>query len=291
MHLLTAFNGTQAAHEAARCAARIATQTGGRLSIVAVAIRPGEVPALEAGIEALREEIARESAIPIEAEVRSGYPAEELIGACQRLQADTLVIGGRKRRRLRRPRLGSMYRRLIRFVNVPLLVAPTAPAAIRHMLICTAGESPGEFVARTAGSWACALGATVTALHVMSQYPLNPRAPLDDILADASELMERGSREGQHLARVHSIIKECGMEADSIKLSVRHGLVLDEILTEARSGSYDLLIVGAHSVPPSRRRPGLRRVIQDDFTMRLLNHLPLPVLVIQSQAKARESGE
>jgi len=57
---------------------------------------------------------------------------------------------------------------------------------------------------------------------------------------------------------------------------VRHGLVLDEILAEARSGDYDLVVVGAH--PPTDGQ----RFFLDDIAHQIIKNIDRPILVIRN---------
>jgi len=56
---------------------------------------------------------------------------------------------------------------------------------------------------------------------------------------------------------------------------VRHGLVLDEIVAEAREGQYDLLVTGAHITP------GLNARLVDDLSADILLAANCPVLIVQ----------
>ena len=57
----------------------------------------------------------------------------------------------------------------------------------------------------------------------------------------------------------------------------RVGPVLDEILSELRVGSYDLLVIGAHRVASA-----LDRILLEDITDDLLDLSPLPVLMVKN---------
>jgi nucleotide-binding universal stress UspA family protein len=54
--------------------------------------------------------------------------------------------------------------------------------------------------------------------------------------------------------------------------------VIDEILSELRVGSYDLLVIGAHRVASA-----LDRILLEDITGDLLDISPLPVLVVKNE--------
>jgi nucleotide-binding universal stress UspA family protein len=56
---------------------------------------------------------------------------------------------------------------------------------------------------------------------------------------------------------------------------VRHGLVVDEIQAEARSGDYDLVVIGAH------RGEGWRRILLDDLAHQIIVEMDRPVLVVR----------
>jgi nucleotide-binding universal stress UspA family protein len=56
---------------------------------------------------------------------------------------------------------------------------------------------------------------------------------------------------------------------------VRHGLVVDEIISEARTGDYDLVVIGAH------REQGWQRFLLDDLAHKILAQMDRPVLVVR----------
>ncbi|MGD9049781.1 MAG: universal stress protein, partial [Anaerolineae bacterium] len=112
----------------------------------------------------------------------------------------------------------------------------------------------------------------MTILHVMSQMSAGPGVRGEQLRADAEELMSEHSPEGQLLERNLDILEGSDLNAQP---KVRHGLVVDEILEEAGSGDYDLVVIGAH---PDE---GWRRILLDDLAHRLLVRLKRPVLVVR----------
>jgi nucleotide-binding universal stress UspA family protein len=56
---------------------------------------------------------------------------------------------------------------------------------------------------------------------------------------------------------------------------VRHGLVVDEILSQAKKGDYDLVVIGAY------RGKGWQRILLDDLAHKILVQLDRPVLVVR----------
>jgi nucleotide-binding universal stress UspA family protein len=50
---------------------------------------------------------------------------------------------------------------------------------------------------------------------------------------------------------------------------------VDEILAEARSGDYDLVVIGAH------RGAGWERLLLDDLAHQIIEQMDRPVLVVR----------
>ena len=56
---------------------------------------------------------------------------------------------------------------------------------------------------------------------------------------------------------------------------MRHGPIVEEILDEASTGDYDLVVIGAH------REQGWQRVLLADIAHQIITRLDRPVLVVR----------
>ena len=112
----------------------------------------------------------------------------------------------------------------------------------------------------------------VTVLHVMSQISAWPGVQGKQLRAEAKELIEAHTPEGQVL---EEDMRALGQPGIHVIAKVRHGLVVDEILAEARSGDYDLVVIGAH------RGEGWQRLFLDDLAHKILVGADRPVLVVR----------
>jgi nucleotide-binding universal stress UspA family protein len=126
-----------------------------------------------------------------------------------------------------------------------------------------------RFVARLA-EW---LGGEeeVTVLHVMSQLSAGPGVRGRQLRAGVDELVAGHTPEGQLIEQDVRVLDRPGLHPQA---KVRHGLVVDEILSEARSGDYDLVIIGAH------QENGWQRFLLDDLAHQILLHVDRNVLVV-----------
>lgn len=160
--------------------------------------------------------------------------------------ADIVVYGSRGRRGLSSLLLGSVAAYLERRLACSLLVARGTLPPIRQILVASSlhpeGQRPVEMAARLAKR----TGASVTLLHVMSQLPLSDDAPETPLVASAEEAIALETREGLLLDERLEHLHLAGVPARPV---LRHGLVLDELETEMRSGKYDLLVIGRHRNP------------------------------------------
>lgn len=209
--------------------------------------------------------------IPVTLHRREGNLAEEVVQQAQATAYDLVIVGSRGRRGIRRLLLGSVALRVAEHVPAPVLIVKGRPRELNRFLVCSAAGPTSTHTVHFAGQLAHAIGASVTLLHVMSQLPLCEEAYPEDLEASAEELIRRHSLEGVHLDRMLDILREKDVEARAV---VRHGLVLDEIIAEAKSGHYDLLVSGGHVTP------GLQEWLADDLSADILLAANRPVLVV-----------
>jgi nucleotide-binding universal stress UspA family protein len=152
---------------------------------------------------------------------------------------------------------------------------------IRRILLCDSGarsalnavggSAPpvGHFTAELAGL----LGGEeeVTVLHVMSQLSAGPGVRGRQLRADVDELVAENTPDGDLVAKDVQVLTRPGIHPQA---KVRHGLVVKEILTEARSGDYDLVIIGA------AQAKGWQRFLLEDLAHQILLHIDRTVLVV-----------
>jgi len=112
----------------------------------------------------------------------------------------------------------------------------------------------------------------MTVLHVMSQISAWPKVPDDQLRASAEELIAAHSPEGEMLERDLALLRDLGFAP---RPRVRHGLVIDEILTKARAGDYDLLVIGR------RGASRWQRVLLEDQCQPIIAHADRSVLVLR----------
>ena len=124
-----------------------------------------------------------------------------------------------------------------------------------RLLICTDGTALAESAVGYGASLAWAAGAEVTLLGIYRRRA----SPEEEARLHAA------------LARAQSLLP---MHAEE---KVRTGRAAQEIIAEARSGSYALIVVG------SRGRRGLARLMFGSVASRLARYAPIPVLLVKGR--------
>ena len=152
---------------------------------------------------------------------------------------------------------------------------------IRRILLCDSGArsalnpagASAPLLGRFTAQLAELLGGEeeVTVLHVMSQLSAGPGVRGRQLRAGVDELVAGHTPEGQLIEQDVRVLDRPGLHPQA---KVRHGLVVDEILSEARSGDYDLVIIGAH------QETGWQRFLLDDLAHQILLHVDRNVLVV-----------
>jgi len=113
---------------------------------------------------------------------------------------------------------------------------------------------------------------SVVLMHVMSQIGASYRVQDWELRAEASELIKKGTLEGQWLKEGMEAFERGGKV--NVIPKVRHGLVVDEILAEVDQGEYDIVVLGSH------RRRGWTDFLVDDIAKQVVARVDHPVLVV-----------
>jgi nucleotide-binding universal stress UspA family protein len=207
--------------------------------------------------------------------IRIGHAAEEILREAKEGSYDLLIVGeSREYGPITRLREGSMASRMAEHAPCPVLVAKGRTGPICHILLCDSGAPSRPILNRFTAQLAELLEGEeeITVLHVMSQISAGPGVRGKELRASAEELIEKHTLEGELLEQDLRILEKPHIHPHP---KVRHGLVVDEILEEARSGDYDLVVIGAH---PGE---GWQRILLDDLAREIILHLDRPVLVVR----------
>lgn len=204
--------------------------------------------------------------------VRVGQPTEEIVREASAGEYDLLVVGERPLHRLWKRLTTHTAERVIAHMPCSILVARNHRGPLRRFLIVEGGKDPqmlGTLIGRLEPLLQTA--SAVEVLHVMSQMAAAPGVPGWELRAEASELMEKQTPEGELLEHDQDVLEEFDVDAE---VKVRHGVVVDEILTEARKGEFDLIIIAAHE------SSGWQRFLSEDPVHEIILRGHGPVLVV-----------
>jgi nucleotide-binding universal stress UspA family protein len=264
-------DGSSTSEQAARFAAYLLKASGNQVTLFGVVESERDAGPIKHSLDLMFARL-RPSHADVRIKTARGHAAEEILKESETTGTELIVIGDRGGRGLTRFLLGSTSSRIVQYAPCSVLVAKKTSQELRRILVCTAGGEPGLRDVRFAAAIAAATEADMTVLHVMSQVALSDDSDLYDLKATAEELIERGTREGAHLAAALKIMEEVGARGS---LKVRHGLVIDEIDAEAREDDHDVVVVGAHFAS------GFGRLLLDNVTSHVLEDLDRAVLVVR----------
>ena len=170
-------------------------------------------------------------------------------------------------------------RRVARQSPISVLVVKNKQPKLNRILICTSGVNIADPVIEI-GSWlAQSTSAKVTVLHVTGSIP-SMYTGLDKIEEQLPEILQTDTPMARHLRQAVNLLVQGKIDAE---LELRHGSVSDEILIEAQTGNYDLIILGA-----SKASTKLTGWLMGDITYQIINAARCPVLVVRKSKKQVE---
>lgn len=276
MKILICTDGSPAAEEAATLVTRLGYPADVQITLLGVSTEDEEQMELCNSMDRIVATLggSRQGLVRT---LRHGHPVEEILRELQSQGYDLVVVGERGHHHgLPLLKLGSTAGKLARRINTHLLVARHVPKKVQKILVCTGAEEPSVETIQRTGRLIKEMEAQVTLLHVMSQVFFGPRSQADDLLDTAETAMARETREGKHLKLAMEQLEKTGVKGPIIP-ALRHGLVVDQVLTEVRKGKCDLLVVGAHHQAGQNR---WLEILLDDVADQLLNQAPCSVLVV-----------
>jgi len=210
----------------------------------------------------------------VQYKTRIGQPWEEIIREAATDEYDLLMMGQRQSRPLLTRIRGLVTQKVVAHTALPVLIAKREARPLRRILICDSGaHSPSLLkLFRTRLPALLAGVSDVTVLHVMSQISAAPGVRGEDLRSTAEQLIQAGAPEGAILEQDLAYLSRLEL---AVHAKVRHGLVVDEIVQEARSDNYDLVVIGAH------RDEGLPRFLLDDLAHELVLDVERAILVVR----------
>jgi nucleotide-binding universal stress UspA family protein len=206
-------------------------------------------------------------------------PLDAVLGEARRLHADVVALGWRGHGSFRRLLAGSMSRAVAARAESSVLIARTAPSAVRRFLV---GYDADAYARRTMSLLSRLeprRGTRAILVNVIQLIRLPPRAArLPTALrvrlrSDVAVLnAERREQAQAALADAAARLKSMGWAVDT---EVRTGPPLIGLLSAARAHRADVLVLGA------RETRGLRRMLLGSVAEGALNNSRIPVLLVR----------
>ena len=211
----------------------------------------------------------------LQTKTRVGHSAEEIIREAEEGKYDLVIVGERRRHKLMtRFWLGSTAVRVVEQAPCPVVIGKGRCGPVHRILLCDSGADNPSLLSRFTRQLADLIrpDQKITVLHVMSQIGAGPAVNGEQLWAQAEELMAERTPEGELLERDIELLQQLGVHPIP---KVRHGLVVDEILAEAREGEHNLVVIGAS--------PGQdwRRILLDDLAHQIITKIDRPILVVR----------
>lgn len=284
MQILIATNNTPHSAKAFEFGLVLAKQAKADLTLVRVITKPAERQLARQHLQDQRR-VAEAAGFETHCFLQIGQIAEQILHTAHEEEVDLILLGEGSPDTLRRRGVGSTNERVIANATRPVLLVKGDSLSARRFLLLHSGQQglptirrflrySGDLIRRKS---------EVTLLHVMSQIGASYRISDWQLRAEAEEMIKQKTLEGEWLSNALAAIKK----ARKVKAipKVRHGLVVDEILDEAKKGDYDIVVLGNH------RRGGWQEILVDNISKQVIAGLSQSVLIVHGGLEPPESPE
>ncbi|MCJ2519800.1 MAG: universal stress protein [Candidatus Thermoplasmatota archaeon] len=214
--------------------------------------------------------LLQEIAPEVEAEVKRGLAAE-LMSDIHEGDYDLVILSFRGRRGLKKVFPRAEVLSILHHAKVNVLILWGRRQELKKLLFCTGGSPYGQQAVEFGASVSAALETPVTLLYVAETEPAL-------FLRRVSEKPEPEPETKRALDKALETLKKAGVR---VELKVRHGKVADQILSEASSERYDLIVIGSHGMG------GIRHFILGSVSEELVKRARIPILVVRAREKRR----
>jgi len=215
----------------------------------------------------------RTAELPCTLLTQTDTPRRAIIAQTETVPYDLVIVGLLKRGRLQRWLRGPFIRRVLQTVSVPVLIVPSDRPTLQRILLCSSDLWYPVETIRLVGQIAQATHAEVTILYVIPQPTLH--YPVLHEIEDAwGALLQTDTPQGRNLKAGRDTLRALGIDTG---ISLRHGVVAEQIMAEIRTGEYDLVALGSTYAPQSSGR----RFYMPSITEEVIAEAHRPVLVVR----------
>jgi len=272
MKILICSDGMPASENAIELGALLAGPLKAQITLLGIAEKSSDERPLRDTLEKQAQTLRTRNARP-DMVVRAGDPVRQIFDQTSNTSYDLVLVGARWTGATGHYWRSEKTYEVIKTIQPPVLVAIGERKQLKRFLVCTGGKEFIEQAVQFTGEIAAALGASVTLLHVMAEPPaiyIN----LVRLEENVDQLLESKSELGTNLRRQRRELQRLGVSAE---VRLRHGIVIDQVFDEVRSGDYDLIVTGT-----SQARGLLGHYIMGDLTRSILNRADCPILVARA---------
>jgi len=273
MRILLTTDGSNSSNDVLLYGAQFSDRSDQPITVVTVINAESERSQGEAALFTARE-LLKPIMSDVITKIRMGDILKEIVKEAREFDYELIVVGAQTKSKPGKHLLKSTdILNVIQGTICSVLIVKGPYRPIHKMLLCDSGVEDSSLPERFAVRYAdlSEHEDELTVLHVMSQISAGPGIKGKQLRADAEDLIQEKTPEGQVL--------ECDIEILNKSLihphpKIRHGFVIDEILAESRAGDYDLVIIGAH------RKEGWGGILLDDLAKKIILQIDRPILVV-----------
>lgn len=281
MHILIASSPSSQDPDVLAYGLQLVKTTNARCTLTHVITRPSQRSAGRAILD-MQVARARQIGLEPETELRLGQTAAQIVHLAKETSSDLVVIADSKTEYFFGQMSAPTSERVLANAPCPVLLARGDSLRQPQRILVLHG---GQQTLQTLPHFLEAVGSIfqpgcqITLLHVMSQIGADYQVSGWELMATAEEMIQKKTLEGEWLAQASQMFRS---RADvNVTPKVRHGLVVDEILTEVRQGEYDLIVFGRHG------SGDWQDYLTDNIAEELLRGLKMPILMVPHWGETR----
>ncbi len=278
LNLMAVTNGVEAGWAAIEYAAWLARHFQTPLSLLGVVESTNDQHPVEDIFSRAISLFEREG-LPYSLRVQNGQTEDTLAAFAQEHEDFLYVLGPLGRSPLRRLIAGRSFRQMMASIKAPILFVPALRLPVRRILACMGGlhysltaEHLGIQIARSTG-------AGMTLLTVVPPIEFDyPEAR--QMQARPQALLESDTVSGRYLRAGLQTAQAMGVDA---QVKIRQGTVVDEILSEIKTGDYDLVCMGS-----TYSSQELRQFFTPNITAEVAESIDCPLLTARYNDSAAD---